>query len=349
MNELVHQIGRDLAINPYDNETEERYGNRIIYCALVAWAKVQILDASYTEVNETEKEYPYVSQRYISERLEHIEEGLFDTIPHVETWVYVSDDQLMKKKLSRYMLEKLIFCYQISKTCKTQWLTSSPEQIIYFKNNELLLGGTDWNRNLNDAYSIGLGVWRNKKNQCNSNFKEVFNIPECSLKEYYRSLKKNALWQSEQLEGEYEYFSGGTGLWHNKAWEKLNTTYIPKGILLLRKSEQKYKYILLWHKDEGVFTAKLDEWYYNEKEINRIMYVLEYHRGKPAQFKAKRNGQMIELHCHSTLPNAENRILLMASWPKRTYNDIYLREIPTCIWEDIEEVLGGLGIKVAFK
>ncbi|MFD3156730.1 hypothetical protein ACFIJ5_07705 [Haloimpatiens sp. FM7330] len=349
MNELVQQISRDLSIFPCDDETYGEYGNRVIYCALVAWAKVQVLGTSYVEIDGKGKEYPYVSQRYIIERMNNIVGGLLESIPHLEAWVHISKDQSVKKKLSKYILEKLIFCYQISETCNIHCLTSSPEQIVYFKNNELILGGTDWNSNLNNAYSIGLGAWRNKRNQSNSNYRGIFNIPECSLNEYYRSLEKNALWQSNQLEDEYEYFSGQTGLWHNKAWKKFNKAHIPKGISLLRKSNQKYKYILLWYKNEGFFTAKLDEWYYKEKEINRIMYALEYHCGKPAQFKAKRNREMIELHCHSRLPNAENRILLMASWPKRRYNDIYLRKIPICIWEDIEDVLGGLGIQVVFE
>lgn len=349
MNELLQQISRDLAIYPYYKETYEEYGNRIIYCALVAWTKVQILGASYTEASETEKEYPYVSKRYICEKINNIAEGLLETIPHLETWVDVNEDQSMKKELSKYILEKLIFCYQIGKTCKTQWLTSSPEQIVSFKNNELLLGGTEWNSNLNGAYSIGLGIWRKKKNQCNSDYKEVFNIPECNLDEYYKALEKNALWQLDKLEDDYEYFSGGSDSWHNKAWKKFNKAYIPNGVSLLRKSEEKYNYILLYCRNEKFLTAKLDEWYYNEKEISRIMYALEYHRDKPAKFKAKRNGEMIELHCHSALPNAENRILLMASWPMRAYNDIYLRQIPACIWEDIEEVLSGLGIQVVFE
>lgn len=351
MNELAQQIARDLALYPCDNETDEEYGNRIIYCALVAWAKVQVLGTSYTESNETEKEYPYVSKHYIGERLKLIAEGLIDTIPHLETWLEVNNEQLVKKELSKYILEQLIFCYQISKTCKTQWLTSSLEQIVSFKNNELLLGGTDWNSDLNETYSVGLGVWRNKKNQCNYNYREVFNIPQCSLEEYYRALEKNALWQLDSLEAEdeYEYFRVGTGLWHSKAWKKFNKSCFPNGVTLLRKIEQKYSYMLLYYRDAQFYTAKLDEWYYNEKEIRRIMYALEHHSGKPAEFKAKRNGQMIELHCHSALPNSENRILLMASWPKRTYNDIYLREIPECIWEDIKEMLSGLGILIVFE
>ncbi|MGB5824480.1 MAG: hypothetical protein WBH44_10445 [Proteocatella sp.] len=351
MNELVYQIAKDLAIYKCDNETYEKFGNRVIYCALVAWIKVQILGSSYTEIEQTEKDYPYVSQRYISEVMSPVIEGLLYTIPHSEAWTNINGENLDKRDLGKHILEKLIFCYQINLTCKTQWLTSSPERIIYFKNNELILGGTDWNSNMKGAYSVGLGVWRNKKNNHDSNYRETFNIPTYNLKDYYKSLQENALWQLTKLEDEdeYEYFSGETGLWHNRAWRKFNKSYILDGIILIRKFDKKYNYILLCYMDDEFFTAKLDEWYYNEKEISRIMYLLEYHRDKPAQFKAKKNGEMIELYCHSILPDAENRILLMASWPKKTYNNLYLREIPIAIWGDIEDVLSGLGINVIFE
>ncbi|MBV4436322.1 hypothetical protein [Clostridium tyrobutyricum] len=351
MDELVLQISKDLRIYPFDSETDEEYGNRVIYCALAAWTKVQILGNSYTEiVNETEKEYPYVSQRYVNERLKNVANGLVNAIPHLKEWTEVNDIWSVKKELSNYIIEKLIFCYQINKTCKIQWLTSSPEQIVYFKNNELILGGIDWNSNLKGDCSIGLGEWRNKKQQCEPNYKKRFNIPECSLEEYYKSLEKNASWQSDELKDNYEYFSGGNGLWHSKAWKKFNKSCIPNGVSLLRRSDQKYNYIsLCCYKRGEFFTAKLDEWYYREKEINRIMYVLDYYRGKPTIFEARTNGKVIELYCHSILPDAETRILLMSSWPKRTYDDIYLREIPVCIWKDIEDVLDGLGIQVVFK
>ncbi|CAB1252926.1 conserved hypothetical protein [Clostridiaceae bacterium BL-3] len=350
MDELILQISRDLRMYPFDGETAEEYGNRVIYCALAAWAKVQILGNSYTEiVNEVEREYPYVSQRYVNERLKSVANGLVNAIPHLKKWTEVNDTRSVKKELSNYIIGKLIFCYQINKTCKTQWLTSSPQRIVYFKNNELILGGVDWNSNLKGACAVGLGEWRNKKQQCEPNYRKVFNIPECNLEEYYRSLEENASWQLDELEDDYEYFSGVNGLWHSKAWRKLNRSYIPNGISLLRRNDQKCNYVLLYHRKGKIFMAKLDEWYYREKEINRIMYALDYYRGKHTIFKAKTNGKIIELHCHSRLPHAETRILLMSSWPKRTYDDIYLREIPVFIWKDIEDMLDGLGIQVLFK
>lgn len=348
MEKLIQQIADDLAIYKYEHESCEEYGNRLIYSALAAWGKVQVLGNSYADLSEIPMDYPCTSNRYINERLKNVSEGLINAIPNTKEWIQGRDKDEIDNGISKFITEQLIFCYQISKTKRSQWITETPERAIKFKNNELILGGTDWNNNIKNAYSVGLGNWRKvSDNSCN--YKEIFNIPDSNLKEYYKSLERNAKWKSDELNDEYEYFAAGQGLWHIKAWRTFNKKYIPNGISIIRRSNDKYNYSLLYNKNEKIFTTKLDKWYMEEKEIHRIMYALEYNYGKPAEFKAKNNGEFIELHCHSRLPNIENRILLMASWPNRTYDDFYLRNIPCCLWDDISEMLESLGIKTVFE
>ena len=346
MNELINQIANDLRIYKFNDETVEEYGNRVIYSALVAWAKVQVLGTSYTDISKKNKEYPYITQRYLNEKLSFVQDGLISSIPHVDYWLSEENEKLSKV---RYIIKNLIFCYQISKTCEKGYITALPKRKIYFKYNKLILGGTDWNSNNNNCYSVGLGVWNKNGEKNNINYKEIFNIPECTIEDYYMEIEKNALWKQDELSIEYEYFSGGSRLWHNKAWKTFNEKYIPLGISLIRKKNNPYEYKLFLLKNGKKFTAKLDEWYKNENEISRIMYALEYYRNKPAQFKAKKRKEFVELHCHSNLPNAERRIILMASWPKRKYCDDYTRIIPIFLWKDIEYILLNLGIEVVFE
>lgn len=350
MNELLHQIASDLSIYKFDYESYTDFGDRILYSALATWGKVQVLGTSYANLTDIDKEYPYTSKRYITEKLKTISEGLIYSIPHNNEWIYSNDNSSIGYDISKFIIEKLLFCYQLSKMNNNKWITATPEKIVYFKNNQLILGGTDWNCNEIAANSVGLGSWQIKDEKCSENYKDIFNIPHCSLKDYYNSIKRNALWQPTDInEEEYEYFSSGTGLWHSKAWKVFNKKYIPEGISVIRNVNQKYNYNLLLNEEGRILTAKLDKWYTSENEIRRIMYALECYRGKPAEFKAKNKGQVIELHCHSPLPDAENRILLMASWPKRNYRDIYVREIPEFLWGDIKYILSNLGIKIIFE
>lgn len=350
MNRLINQIAKDLRIYRYENELTEEYGNRLIYSALAAWGRVQILGCSYADLNEIAMDYPLTSKRYINERLKSVSDGLINTIPNKIEWLEGrKKEEAINIGISKFITEELIFCYQLNKTKRTGWLTALPKRRVKFKNYELLLGGTDWNSNIKNACAVGLGIWRKSENN-DFNYKEVFNIPDCNLEEYYKSIERNASWKPDKLNCEYEYFTGGYGLWHNnKAWRIFNSNYIPSGISIIRKSNDKHNYSLLYYRNNEIFTAKLDKWYMEENEINRIMFALDYINGKPAEFKAKKNGTNIELHCHSRLPNAENRILLMASWPNRTYDDFYLRNIPDFLWEDVEMVLKGLGINIVFE
>lgn len=347
MNELTKQIASDLMINKFQEESDEEYGNRILYCALASWIKVQTLGSSYIDENNINKNYQYTSKRYITEKMRYIAKGLVSSIPHIESWVNSSHEEVCNE-IIEYIIKNLIYSYQISETCKSGYVMTTPKREVYFKNNKLILGGAEWN-NLKKTYSVGLGVWQLNDKKYNINYKEIFNIPQCTVEDYYSDMEINSKWQQMKLDGNYEYFSGETGLWHNKGWKVFNKKNIPTGISLLRKMDKTDNYSLLLYKDGKMFTAKLDEWYIKENEVNRIMFALEYYRNKPAEFKAKKRGDFIELHCHSMLPDAENRIMLMASWPKRKYNDKYFRQIPKDLWEDIQYVLSGLWIKVVFE
>ncbi|NME82597.1 hypothetical protein [Clostridium sp. SM-530-WT-3G] len=350
MNELMQQISSDLAIEKFKNESYMGYGNRIVYAALASWGRTLVLGTSYTELALLEKDYHYTSQRYIIEKLENISRGLIDSIPHTNEYFDENNKNCDFMDISRYFIDKLIFSYQLNKLKNKQWVTPTPRTIVYFKNNKLILGEYDWNNKKQGAFSVGLGVWQKNIDKINENFTEVFNIPQYTIKGYYNSIKQNALWKQSDLDFEnIEYFSGGTGLWHNKAWKKLNKKYIPNGISVIRPIDKRHEYALMLYDEGKYYTAKLDQWYVEENEVKRIMYMLECYRNNPAQFKAKRIEDIIELHCHSTLPNAESRIMLMASWPKEVYNNTFVRQIPKVLWEDIKCMLNSLGIKIIFE
>lgn len=341
MNELAMQIASDLSIYQFDKEDIYKYGNRIIYSALGCWAKMQVLGKSYSEISNDEEDYYSVTKRYISEKLKKIEEGLISAIPHEYSWVKDDEDYLYQS-----IVNSLIFCNELNRIGKKTNLTLSSKKEVKLVNNILLLGETDLNSRTNNSFCIGIGLWKKDDSNKESNYKDVFNIPKCSIKKYYEDILKNAVWEKCILNDEYEVFSGGTGYWHVKAWREFNQKYIPEGISLVRRKDKKYEFSLLLLKDNKFFSAAIDEWYTRENEYRRIMFALDYYRKKPAVFKAKKIGKVIELYCSSSLPNAETKILTMASWPKSNFKDKYVRQVPEVLWQDIDGMLKDLGIIV---
>ncbi len=345
MNELIEEISKDLCMMPFKNENSRGFGNRIIYSALVAWAKVQLLGKSYTEINSKEYEYPCVSQQYIICNLRPVVKGLLQSIPYESAWLI---KEIEEEELTEYIIKKLVFTYEINKLLDGK-MTVAPKRMVYFKENELLLGGIEWNCNSQKAQAIGLGVWREKQFDLEENYSEIFNIPVQNINAYYQAIRKHAIWEQHDPQEEwnlYEAFIPGQGGWHSKAWNSVQKH--KNGITLIRKKDEN-KMMLINYEAGCYYTAKLDPWYKEEREIYRIQYMLNAHAGRPTTFSAKRYEDHVILHCHTPLPNAESRIMLLGSWPYEKYNDMYRRVIPINLWDDIKGMLVNLGIEITFE
>ncbi|MBU3203603.1 hypothetical protein [Clostridium algidicarnis] len=344
---LIKKMSADLNIIRYDNESEEQYGDRLIYCAVVSWARVMVLGKSYTDLNgETEyinADYYNVDIMHIQSRLTQVVQGMLMVIPHSEHWFPKGGSS----KFASYIIENLIFCNELSKLNDSRRLTCSPTRKAIFKNRQLILGGIEWKKYNEELLSIGFGRWCLAQNTT-ENYKEIFNLPDYHYNEYYNDLLSSSMWEENKLIGQYKIFKVETGSFYTNAWKEFISCNLIEGISLLKSTEVNGGYFLARKDNDGIFTARLDQWYYDENEIYRIMYSLDSHNGTPAKFKVKVYYEYVIVHIHSILPNAENRILLMSSWPNRSYDDKYYRVIPLIIWDEIRGVLTGLGIKLEF-
>jgi len=343
---LRQRISSDLNVNQFECETEEDYGNRLIYSALVAWARVQILGKSYTDIsaeNEILTDYHNIDIMQIQTRLSQVAYAMVSVIKHKNEWMKNNDLETASNELASSIIEQLILCYELSKLGKRR-LTISPPKAAVFHDNQLALGGTGWE----NFYSVGVGRWASTISPL-VDYKDVFCIPACSCIQYYNMLINNANWIENELNSTYQIFNIGTTGWYSKAWIEFNKSKIPKGVSILKNMETDGGYFLIKNDAEGILSTRLDNWYFDEKEIYRILYSLNAVNKTPAIFKAKNNDDHILLHCNSSLPNAEMRILWMASWPYNTYDDIFKRIIPKFLWCDIEKCFNDLGIVIKFE
>lgn len=346
---LTKQMSSDLTIYKYNNESNQEYGNRLIYTALASWARTLVLGKSYTDLSSEAEhsniDYHNVDIMHIQVRLTQIASGMLMTIPHCKNWIGNGEIEEQSSNLASNIIQNLIFCYELTQLNDTRRLTNSPTRYANFTNNKLILGGEEWKRPGKSMVSVGLGRWIPSKEKP-QNYKEIFNIPICTSGEYYNTLVNSAFWEESNLEGQYKVFKVGTGFFYKEAWYDFNISKLQQGIYLLKSTEVDGGYILAKKNEDKIFTARLDKWYSDENEIYRIMYAFDSYNTTPVVFKAKNYDDYILLHCHSKLPNSEMRILFMSSWPKRFYKDIYYRIIPKFIWGEIEDMLTNLGIKV---
>ena len=346
---IVRKISSDLNINKYNNESNEEYGNRLIYTALAAWARTLVLGKSYADLDDEARyanaDYHNVDIMHIQVRLTQIAYGFLMSTLHSKDWFINSRIKDQCSDLASNIVENLIFCYELSKLNDARRLTNSPIRYANFKNSQLILGGEQWKIPGKKVISVGLGRWI-QTTKSPENYKEIFDLPNYSFNEYYNTLLKSVFWKESNLNGRYKVFKVGTKFFYYKAWQDLNISKLPQGVSLLKNIEVDGGYILV-NKDK-LTTARLDKWYYDENEIYRIMYALDSYNETPAIFKVKAYDDYVILHCHSRLPNPEMRILLMSSWSKRSYYDVFYRIIPKFLWIEIKDMLTSLGIKIEY-
>lgn len=346
---LLKEISSDLNISSYKNEVDSSYRNRVIYSALVAWGRVQVLGKSYTDIYDIENDYHDVDINHIQSKLTKVSYGLLYRLVRDNKWIKnIELDKAFSQiasEIASEIIEKLTFCYEISELIYKRRRILSPERRALFKKHTLVLGGSIWKDG--GMQSVGIGRWESNLSKL-CNYKEVFNIPESTKEEYYNSIMDNASWTKYELENTYDIFKANKKERLSKRWVDFDKSNIPNGISLLRNNKTERGYFLIKKDENDILCTKLDEWYKNEYELYRIMYILSWKNKSPIVFEAKNNDDHILLHCNSRLPNPETRILLMSSWPLEEYDNIFKRIIPKFLWEDLLDCFINLGININF-
>lgn len=346
---LTNRIACDLKINRFKNETAQEFGCRLIYSSLATWARNLVLGKSYIDLNnapdDANFDYHDVDIMHIQIRLKQIAYGLLMILPHSKDWLLDKGVESKSRELASAVIEGLLFCYELSRLNNPRRLTNSPARLADFQNKQLILGGEAWKDSVNKIMTIGFGRWIETK-EVTYRYKNIFNISEYSAKGYYEALLVSAFWQKSNLAGRYRIFKIGENYFHNSAWHEFSKKKLHEGVFLLKNMEVNGGYFLVKKDKQGIFTAGLDKWYQDEKEIYRIMYAFNSFHNTPIRFRAVDYDDYIVLYCHNRLPNPEMRILLLSSWPKRWYKDEYYRIIPKFTWIAIKNIFKDLGIEI---
>lgn len=345
-NIVGRQIAFDLNIQQFQSESEHEYGHRLLYSALAAWARVQVLGKSFMDASvqtADELDYHAVDILHIRNRLAQVAYGLLHVLSYDQEWVKNLSIDEASGRLAGSITEMLLFCRELSRL-NNRLITVSPWRKADFNDNQLIMGGTEWKGK--QLYSVGIGRWLPRK-QAKVNYKEIAGIPACSLQEYYSSMLNDVAWEKGSLPEAFNIFKTGSNRWYAKAWIASSSSQalkIPQGISLMQRLGTDGGYFMVKREGSDIRIANLDKWYNEEKELYRMMYMLDSRNHSCAVFKVKRCSDHVILHCHSALPNAETRLLLLSSWPYRSFDDKYRRIIPVHLWPSVESWLIELGI-----
>lgn len=336
MNNLLYNIiARDLQIERFSDETMEEYGHRLIYSAVAAWVRVSLLGKSYADL-EMKQQEDSVDIMHVGSWIESVAAALICSIPCRQSWLRKNEAENQEKYIARNIISNMIVCQEISRLKDQRRLTISPRRKLSFGKHTIILGGTKWQNEVNTLCSVGLGRWLPGLGE-NGNLVDFMGVPVLSAEVWLNELVRNAPRRNiEILDGWYVFQPSSSEIRNSDSWRIIDRTKLTPGISLGKNHTQDYGLII--KKDKNLRVIPLDQWFYKEKEIYRIMYALNVKAGKPSCFEAQDHGDYVIAHFHSGIPRAEEKLLLLSSWPYTHMGDRYNRVIPYVLWSELKRV-----------
>jgi hypothetical protein len=330
----------------FKSETDEHYGNRLIYSATAAWIRTALLGKSYSDI-EVEHDECGVDIMHLITRLTPVVSSLISVIPHCENW-FVGNNISQK---ANFCIGKIIsnmkLCNEIAVLNNRRRLTVTSKRILRFGDISIVLGGVDWQIPNSTITTFGFGRWIQKQSKSSSKLDDELGMPELSAQNWLDKLLKDVLWSNKKLEGDFKLFAPGAEFghmsWLRDSWEVCTTSSLPQGVSLIRNNIGAY--FLIRKSGDIIKSVLLDQWYSKTKELYRIMYALDVKSGKPRCFEATIYEDYVIAHIHSHLPKAEEKLVLLSSWPYKGISDPYRRVIPMPLWPGVKRAIENIGVK----
>ncbi len=343
---LIEKIALDLNMRKFKSETDEHYGNRLLYSATAAWIRTVLLGKSYSDI-EAERDECGVDIMHLIARLTPVVSSLISVIPHCENW-FVGNNISQK---ANFCIGKIIYnmklCNEIAGLNNRRRLTVTPKRILSFGDISIVLGGVDWQTSNSNITTFGFGRWIQNQSKASSKLDDELGMPEISAQDWLDKLFKDVVWSNKKLEGDFKLFAPGAECghmsWLRDSWKVRTIFNIPQGVSLMKNNMGAY--FLIRKSGDIIQSVLLDQWYSKTKELYRIMYALDVESGKPRCFKATIYDDYVIAHIHSPIPKAEEKLVLLSSWPYENISDPYRRVIPMPLWPGVRNVIENLGVK----
>lgn len=345
-NILIDSIAKDLNIIRFKNEAIELFGNRIIYSAIAAWIRTALLGKSFSDI-DLDNDESNVDVMHLIQRVKTIASALISTIPHSDKWFISEELSSMASNCVRKILLNMVLCNEVAVMNNPRRMSISPEKTLEFGTNSILLGGTSWQTSDSMISTFGFGRWIKSKSEGLHKLNDELSIPSISALDWLNILLKDVPWSNKIPEGDFKLFVPEQMKWHKDSWITCNVFDIPQGISLIKNRVGAY--VLVKKGRDFIKTVLLDQWYYKTKEICRIMYAISAKAGKPSCFEVTLYDDYVLVHIHSRIPKAEERLILLTSWPYKNISDSFIKVIPMLLWNDVKNVIENLGVQCKEK
>lgn len=301
---------------------------------------------SYSDIEADNSEVS-VDVMHLIQRVKPIVSALMSTIPHSSKWFCGDDLSSKASTCVKKVLLNMVLSNEVAVMNNRRRMSIAPERNLVFGSNSIVLGAALWQTTDKIIVTTGFGRWIQNKSNSVLKLSDELAIPMTSTSEWFENLVRDAQWSNKLPEGDFKLFTPEQMRWHKDSWVICNPFNLPQGISLIKNNMGGY--ILAKKQGEIIKTVLLDQWYWKTKEICRIMYAIGIKTGKPSCFEATIYEDYALINIHSRIPKAEERLILLTSWPQKNILDPFTKVIPIFLWNDVKNLIENMGAQWIVK
>lgn len=336
-NEILKCIQEDLKIQSYKGERQEHHVARSIYSALGIWIRTSTLDEDilYEDIRKIG-----VSKIHIINRCMPFLENMIEIYPEINDWFNTNRKknpiEIIRKRL--YNANELV-----DVGFKTDLALPYYESCILNNGYKIIRGLKKGNFNI----SIGLSQIENLSTQVvveNNNILDFYGLNSNSSMNTLNEFLKAAKWKKKDIFSG-ELFNKYSDSVFSNCWDR-DCNLKNNDITLYKNGILDYGFIK--KVENELYFCKISKYLILKYEVRRFMYALkgQVKNNATARFKRFREEKLIILKLYNALPQKEESIVMLLSWPVNNIEDNFNLVINENCWDFIKGILINLDIKL---
>lgn len=341
--DLVKQMGEDLQIYKFVDETEIEYLNRLIYSAIAVWMLHILRDIKFEEnYNKVG-----VSKKYITKKTSKIIAEYSVMFPTFKSFI----DKLTEVEVARILRENYEFAGHIVSVGFDEYVVASSVKEFRVTNMFKLIRN---NFDISQSKVVGLGVFTENYTEDELHcIDDIFYIPKLDAETWTVECIKKLKWSNATRLGEnIQFFNPNSTRPFGECWEDR----FPQNIEITLYKTNNWDYGFVRKDNLNYIGIKIPEWLIGtennvcenlfDNDVRRFMYGLKAIHKNNAKVILGEKIDHFELKLLNALPLREFIALKFFSWNKNCFSDKcnYDYVIPCDFIEPVKYLLNKLSI-----
>jgi hypothetical protein len=313
---LYIRMANDMGISSFSGEDVNDIKSRITYSAIGEWIKASAYDTDVKEDDSEVIDEIGATKNHITRKCGKILAAYLDLYPDLKNWYYPSSVNETFNPVTEIRNRQLTAGVLVSGLDNS--LQFPQEKCTQIADNLYLYRGDTFYKK---SQIIGLGNYICTSDQVPvCSIEDMYLIPNISAKDYVE-LYVQKLWnkfvKSKNTPDTRKYFDYLSPYAFSESWI---SSYPKSGKLTVYKDNESDYGLTRIDKGE-IYALAFPQAVVETRDVRRFIYGIRKIEQNPAKAKIKDMGSMIQITLPSHLPDLEQNLFYIMSWPKRDIMD----------------------------